>query len=101
MKISVSALRKNLPDILNRVSRDQARFVVVSRGKPKAAIVSVEDLKILDDLESALATWEEEYGRDEAIPWEQIEAELGLVEPEKPAGRVRRARAKSGQRSTR
>ncbi len=101
MKITLSALKSSLSDVLARVSREHVRYVVVSRGKPKAAIVTVEDLEILEDLDSALITWEEDYGRDEAVPWEQIEAELGLAEPPRPAPRARRARTKAGKRSTR
>jgi len=53
-------------------------IVVASRGKPKAAVVSVEDLKLLEELEDALAAREAlaEYERGETITLEELEAEL-------------------------
>jgi len=63
---------------LNRAAYGRERIVVASRGKPKAAVVSVEDLKLLEELEDALAAREAlaEYERGETITLEELEAEL-------------------------
>jgi len=76
--ISVSKLKDTLSEVLNRAAYGRERIVVASRGKPKAAVVSVEDLKLLEELEDALAAREAlaEYERGETITLEELEAEL-------------------------
>ena len=76
--ISVSKLKDTLSEVLNRAAYGRERIVVASRGKPKAAVISVEDLKLLEELEDALAAREAlaEYERGETITLEELEAEL-------------------------
>ena len=59
------------------------RIVLTRRGKEIAAVVPVEDLKLLekletrldlDDIEKALADLENK----ESIPWDRVKKELGL-----------------------
>lgn len=83
MKISPAALKRNLTDLLNHVAKTGERLVVVSRGKVKAAIISAEELELLQDMDEAVATWEEDEGA-EAITLEELEAELGLIEDPPP-----------------
>ncbi len=83
MKVSPAALKKNLTDLLNRVAKTGERLVVVSRGKVKAAIISAEELDLLEDMDEAVATWDEEEGI-ETITLEELEAELGLLEDAPP-----------------
>ena len=49
--ISVSKLKDTLSDILNRVAYGKERILVSSHGKPKVAVISVEDLRLLEELE--------------------------------------------------
>ena len=84
MKISPVALKKNLTDLLNHVSKTGERLVVVSRGKVKVAIISAEELELLEDMDEAVASWEDEPGA-EPITLEELEAELGLIEEPEPA----------------
>jgi len=53
-------------------------MAVASRGKPKAAVVSVADLELLEELEDAQAVREAmaEYERRETVSLEQLIAEL-------------------------
>lgn len=46
-QISPLELRTNAADLTNRVEYKDERFVVVRRGKPIAALVSIRDLKTL------------------------------------------------------
>lgn len=84
MKLTPSALKKNLSDILKHVADTGERVAVVSRGKVKAAIICADELELLEDLDEALAAWEDEEG-DAVIDLEELEAELGLAEVEPPA----------------
>lgn len=76
--VSISQMKDTLSEILNRVAYGRERIVVASRGKPKAAVISVEDLELLEELEDALAAREavEEHERGETISLEELVAEL-------------------------
>jgi hypothetical protein len=51
---------------------------VASRGRPKAAVISIEDLHRLEQLEDALAAHEaqEAYEAGETTAWDEVKAEL-------------------------
>jgi prevent-host-death family protein len=83
MKVSTATLKKKLSDLLDRVAETGERVIIVNRGKIKAAIIGPEELEQLQDLDEALATWEDEEG-SETITLEELEAELGLTEDETP-----------------
>lgn len=77
-EVTVVNLRNSLGDVLGRVAYGHERVIVVSRGRPKAAIVSMEDLERLEDLEDAQAIREglAEHERGEMIPWAEAKAML-------------------------
>ena len=76
--ISVSEMKDTLSEVLNRAAYGRERIVIASRGKPKAAVISVEDLQLLEELEDAMAAQEalEEHARGETISLEELIAEL-------------------------
>ena len=76
--ISVSEMKDTLSEVLNRAAYGRERIVIASRGKPKAAVISLDDLELLEELEDALAAREalEEYERGETISLEELIAEL-------------------------
>ena len=76
--ISVSEMKDTLSEILNRAAYGHERIVIASRGRPKAAVISIEDLNLLEELEDALAAHEalEEHRRGESITLEALIAEL-------------------------
>ena len=78
--VSISEMKNALSEILNRVAYGKERIIVASRGKPKAAVISVTDLERLEDLEDAQAAREglAEYRRGETISLDELTAELGL-----------------------
>jgi len=48
-----------LPKVLNRAAYGRERIVVASRGKPKAAVIGLADLKLLEEVRDWQATLEE------------------------------------------
>ena len=48
MNVSVGRLKKDLSALLNQVAYGHERVVIESRGRPKAVLVSLEELERLD-----------------------------------------------------
>jgi prevent-host-death family protein len=51
MNIGIAEIRNSMADVLNRVAYQGERVVLERRGKGVAAIVSMEDLELLQALE--------------------------------------------------
>ena len=78
--LSASEARDHLPDALNRVAFAGERVVIERRGKPVAALVSLEDLELLRSLEdrSDLTAARKALKEKGRLPWAELKAELGL-----------------------
>jgi prevent-host-death family protein len=81
MNVSIAKVRNNLADALNRAAYAGERVILERRGKPVAALVSMGDLELLEQLENeadlkAVRKARKEGGKP--IPLAQIEAELGI-----------------------
>ena len=50
-KISIGRVKRDISELVNRVAYGGERIVLTSRGKPKAALVSIEDYEKLRTLE--------------------------------------------------
>ena len=78
--ISVSALRGKLSEVLGRVRFAHERVLVSSHGKNVGAIVSIEDLNLLREIEDRgdilMGLRALETGT--FTPLDEVEAELGL-----------------------
>ena len=59
-QVSIGTVKRDISELVNRVAYGGERIVLTSRGKPKAAIVSVEDY---EQLERAAAKATLERGR--------------------------------------
>lgn len=77
--LPISEAREHLADLANRVSLLGERVVVERRGKNLFALVSVEDLELLERLEDKLdldairaAT------KEPSKPWADVKKTLGL-----------------------
>jgi prevent-host-death family protein len=59
-RVSIGQVKRDLSDLVNRVAYGGERIILTSRGRPKAAIVSIEDYRRLEQerKEKALAQWE-------------------------------------------
>ena len=48
MQVSIGRVKRDISDLVNRVAYGGERIVLTSRGKPKAALVSIEDYERLE-----------------------------------------------------
>ena len=84
-RISVGEARKEMADILNHVAYKGWRVVLHRRGKDVAAIVSLDDLELIEKLEDAadtkaalLAEARARKRGEKPISWEVVKADLEL-----------------------
>ncbi|MFC1494364.1 type II toxin-antitoxin system Phd/YefM family antitoxin [Thermodesulfobacteriota bacterium] len=80
-KITTADARKKFSNIINRVAFGKESFVLTRRGEPIAALVSVEELKILRELEDQIDiedAWKAKNEPGDPIPWEELKKELEL-----------------------
>lgn len=80
-RISATAVRDSFSDTLNRVAYKGERIVLERNGKAVAAMVSVEDLALLESLEDRLDVEAVLAARDEpgSIPYEEVRRKAGLA----------------------
>ena len=79
--VSAVQIRERLAEVINRAAYGKERVILACRGKAVAAIVSLEDVELLEaledriDLENARAALSE--AEEEAtISWEEFKKEL-------------------------
>jgi len=79
-RLEISKVRENLADTINRVKYKGERVVLNRRGKAIAALVSVEDLALLEKLEDRLDLEDARKALEEPgiVPWKKVKADLGL-----------------------
>ncbi len=81
--IDASIARDSLSDTINRVSYGKERIVIRRHGKELAALVPIEDLRLLEELEDRMDLEEArtalaEAEADGTITWEKVKKDLGL-----------------------
>ena len=82
-RLNASEARNDFSSTLNRVAYAKDRVILHRRGKDLVAIVPVEDLQFLEELEARVDLDEARAALKEAakkgtIPWEKIKKDLGL-----------------------
>ena len=81
-KIGVSDARENLSEVVDRARYTHEHVVLTKRGKDVGAIVSIEDLRLLEMLEDQLDIDLARKALAEAgevrIPYDSLRAKLGL-----------------------
>jgi len=60
-RVSMTALRQNLGHLVNRAAYGGDRIVLVSRGEPRAAIIGIEELRRLQQLDRGSAAQQDLY----------------------------------------
>ena len=79
--LSVVDLRNNTSDTINRVAYGGERVILERRGKPAVAIVSMEDLEALVEMENQADIKAARKARKQGgkpIPLENVAVELGI-----------------------
>jgi prevent-host-death family protein len=82
-ELPVSDAREDLAEVVNRVAYGHERVRLTRRGKPLAAVVPIEDLELLEQLEDqadveAIRQALADPANAEPVPWEQVKADLDL-----------------------
>ncbi len=80
-KITTADARKKFSNIINRVAFGDESFVLTRRGEPMAALISMRDLKLLQELEDKIDVddaWKAKNEPGEPVPWEELKKELEL-----------------------
>ena len=85
VKFSTAEAGKKLSLIIQRAAVEKERIIITRRGKELAALVPMEDMRFLEELEDRLdleearaALAEAQADPERPIPWERLKAELGL-----------------------
>ncbi|MEA2510883.1 MAG: hypothetical protein QOJ59_370 [Thermomicrobiales bacterium] len=82
--ISTVEARERFAEVVNRAAFGQERIVLTRRGKALAAVVPIEDLEWMQeledrlDIEEALAALKEAREEGGTISAEELKTELGL-----------------------
>ena len=80
-KITTADARKKFSNIINRVAFGDESFVLTRRGEPMAALISMRELKLLQELEDKIDVddaWKAKNEPGEPVPWEELKKELEL-----------------------
>ena len=81
-KMSVTAARDDLAEMVRRVEVSRERVVLTRHGRDVAALVSAEDLELLELLEDRAdleAVREALAESSERVPYAKLRADLGLA----------------------
>jgi antitoxin YefM len=86
--IAISDFRSNLPSLVDQVSESLKRFVITVSGKPKAVVMSFDELESLEETAEILSTpgilksireSQKQIRKGEFITLKDIEKKYGLV----------------------
>ena len=75
---SVTEAKRSFSELLNRAAYGKERIVVTSHDNPKAAVISIEDLRRLEWLEDMAAAIEaeREFEAGETLDWKEVRDNL-------------------------
>jgi prevent-host-death family protein len=79
-RLNATDARSDFSTTLNRVAFTKERVLLERHGKPLAALVPVEDLELLQELENRidLAAARKALKEPGRIPWAKVKKDLGL-----------------------
>jgi len=81
--VTAEQAKEHFAEVLDRAAKSKERVIVTRRGKPLAAIVPVDDVRFLEDLEERMDIDDakaalEEAKREGTVSWSDLKKELGL-----------------------
>lgn len=81
--IPTAEVREKLADLVNRAAYTKERLVITRRGKEVAALIPLEDLHLLEDLEKMVDLEDaraalDEAKRDGTVSWDDFKKAVGL-----------------------
>lgn len=53
--VSISSARANLPDLVDKVDKNMDRVIITVNGKPKATLISAEELESIEETAEIIA----------------------------------------------
>jgi prevent-host-death family protein len=65
--VSIGQVKRDISDLVNRVAYGREQIVLTSRGKPKAALISVEDFERLRQKPRGDDKWADWIARSDAL----------------------------------
>ncbi len=78
-KMSASAAREKLAEIVSRAEYAGERTVLHRRKKPVAAVIPIEDLELLERYEDELdARLAKRARKEKPVAWERVKKDLDL-----------------------
>ncbi len=80
-RLNASIAREEFSELLNQVSYLGERIIVHRRGKNVAALVSLEDLQLIQEIEDRLDNAAADAALEEpgaSIPWEKVKKDLAI-----------------------
>lgn len=88
-RVSIAEARKEFAQIINRAAFTHERTVITRHDTDVAAIISIDELRLLDAL---IERWEDEEDiaaadaallevREDFVPWDHIKREFGMPTP--------------------
>jgi antitoxin Phd len=80
-RMNASVAREEFSELLNQVSYLGERIIVHRRGKNVAAIVSLEDFELIQEIEDRLDNAAADAALEEpgsSIPWNQVKKDLSI-----------------------
>lgn len=78
-KMTATAARDSFAEVVNRASYRGERIALERHGKTIAAIISAEDLELLEALEDRIDLAAARKAlKEPRRPWDEVKAELGL-----------------------
>ncbi|MDI3461727.1 MAG: hypothetical protein OJF50_000548 [Nitrospira sp.] len=82
-RVNSAEAKKQLSQILARTARTKRRVMVTNRGKDMAAVVPIEDVQLLEEIEDRLDLDEARAAlasvrRVGTVAWKKIKRDLGL-----------------------
>ena len=79
IRVSIGRVKRDISELVNRVAYRGERVVLTSRGKPKAALVSIEDYEHLsrEAADQSGARWQRWLAESDALTTEILERRDG------------------------